>query len=596
MISRQSNYIPTGEFQWGRFSGKITGVNIPLPLLVTLLFFSIGLAILSLWLVWLLRKEYWSGREKIAAGQEKVKDASKRLDAILRISHKFVQAEDEKELVEWILRVTVDLLGARGASFVPVDERGRPITAYTHGELPIPVMKAWVEYLASPAVRQQCLTCENYGLLSNPCPLLKGPFSDVVGLYCLELRRGQTDYGVLNLYIPDASHLTDENRAFMQSLVDATALALEAIRLRRREMETIRQLQGMRHKPDIVSSLESVLESLLKTMDADTAIMFLLEEKGNLTRLARGKASEAEQQWFEGAANSVIASREPVLVREASIGEETTLAPRSLVCAPLTGPGQPSLGAILVSSRRPRAFHNRQLTLLQTVAGQAALLVQNSRQLSTLEYRLLMDERSRLAREIHDGLAQTLGFLKLQAAQLQNYAERSDWERVRRLAPSTYEVLSEAYQDVREALDGLRIQPGDEGLRGWLDQTVLEFEENTRLPIELTTSGPCPSLPPEVHAQLIRIVQEALSNIRKHAQASHVSIACGQNGGALVIEIYDNGCGFSPMDVPLGSRYGLRGMKERAELICADFRVSSQVGEGTTIRLTLPLQAEEVLQ
>jgi signal transduction histidine kinase len=96
--------------------------------------------------------------------------------------------------------------------------------------------------------------------------------------------------------------------------------------------------------------------------------------------------------------------------------------------------------------------------------------------------------------------------------------------------------------------------------------------------------------PNDIKAQLTRIVQEALTNIRKHAQACTVSISAFERESDVVIEVKDNGHGFAPEDVDMVSQYGLRGMRERAESIGADFQVISALGMGTTIRLQIPIR------
>ncbi len=91
-------------------------------------------------------------------------------------------------------------------------------------------------------------------------------------------------------------------------------------------------------------------------------------------------------------------------------------------------------------------------------------------------------------------------------------------------------------------------------------------------------------------AQLIRIVQEALTNIRKHAQSCTVTISAIEREGEVVIEIRDNGIGFSPEEAMPASQYGLRSMRERAESIDADFQIISAPGTGTTVRLQIPIR------
>lgn len=113
--------------------------------------------------------------------------------------------------------------------------------------------------------------------------------------------------------------------------------------------------------------------------------------------------------------------------------------------------------------------------------------------------------------------------------------------------------------------------------------------------VDLCDSQIAGALLPEVQVQLIRIVQEALNNVRKHAKARQVEIDCQRVGQDMVMEIRDDGGGFNVEDVPGPSQHGLRGMRERAELIGADFQVISQPEKGTTVRIRLPVQERERL-
>jgi two-component system nitrate/nitrite sensor histidine kinase NarX len=262
---------------------------------------------------------------------------------------------------------------------------------------------------------------------------------------------------------------------------------------------------------------------------------------------------------------------------------------KSLLASPLLSPERVVLGAILVGNRRRSGFQPRHLTLLQTIAGQVALVVQNASLMAELEYQTMLQERARLAREIHDGLAQTIGFLKLQAAQLRTQLDNGDAARLRQSADLFYATLSEAYQDARQAIDGLRVSPDECGLSGWLRQIADEFQDLSGLPVHLEESPVEARVSPEVQAQLIRIIQEALSNVRKHAHAGEVWLRLGQTNDDLVLEVTDDGDGFTPQDITNASRHGLRSMRERAELIGADFQVASLPQQGATVRVRLPV-------
>ncbi len=404
--------------------------------------------------------------ERLETAERQAALAKRRLEAVLQISRKFVQIADEQELVETALHAVVDLAGAVGAVFVPLDERGQPLAALSFNDAPYPIPDDWVEYLATPAVHERCQACEKGESLNATCPLLKGPFSGTRGLYCLPLRRGGLELGVFNLYLPQPAMLDGITQDFLRSLADETALALDGLRLHKHEQETLHQVQSM----------------------SRTAL--------------------------------------------------------------------------------------------------------NPEQAAELEYQTMMEERSRLAREIHDGLAQTLGFLKLQVVQMQGYLECNDPQRLRKTLAASYQAVAEAYQEARYAIDGLRINPAKEELSGWIQQIVDVFKENLgeqslSVTLEMETTGI--QLPSEVQAQLIRILQEALSNIRNHARAHNVWIQLCIIWPNLKLEIGDDGSGFCTEDVTAPSQHGLRGMRERSELIGADLQIITKPEQGTLVRIMLPL-------
>jgi two-component system nitrate/nitrite sensor histidine kinase NarX len=538
--------------------------------------------------------------QRAAAAEARAAEADKRLAAFFEFAHSFLEANDEREVVELVLRISVDSVGAQGASLVPVDERGQPMTAVNYGDLPTPVFSAWVEYLASPAVRQRCGTCQNHGAVTNTCPLLKGPFSETVAMYCLPLRRGDRELGVLNLYLPDGHRLTAENQAFLKAMVDETALVLESMRLQKREMAALSQLQAVRRKTDLQNLSDGFLENVRDTFKADIALLRV--EAHNLQQepimLTLGEIPVQGRAFIDSILQGVLASMEAVLLgdghRNGLAGDpETPQGFSSLLAVPLQPPEGAVLGAVLVGNRRPKNFTRRHLMLLRTLAGQLALIIQNENLMTELEYKAMMQERTRLAREIHDGLAQTLGFLKLQSAQMKNSLAQGDISRLQQSLDSSYQTLTEAYNDARQAIDSLRIHPAEEGMVAWLEQTLVEFQENHDFVVELSVEECGADLPPEVQAQLIRIVQEALNNVRKHARASRACVRCYINGRDLFLEVQDDGRGFTPEDVPSSSRYGLQGMRERAELIGGEFQVISCSQEGTTVRVRLPMVVGE---
>jgi signal transduction histidine kinase len=133
--------------------------------------------------------------------------------------------------------------------------------------------------------------------------------------------------------------------------------------------------------------------------------------------------------------------------------------------------------------------------------------------LQQLEYKAILDERSRLAREIHDGLAQTLAFLKLEAARMQTHVSNGELEAVIPMLQAFYQTLSDAYLEARYAIDNLRQVP-DELLADWLQAAASDFRQLTDIKVDVSNVRLCHVFSPNVKAQLMRIVQEALTNVR----------------------------------------------------------------------------------
>jgi signal transduction histidine kinase len=206
-----------------------------------------------------------------------------------------------------------------------------------------------------------------------------------------------------------------------------------------------------------------------------------------------------------------------------------------------------------------------------------------------IETRAILGERMRLAREIHDGLAQTLAFLKIEVGRAERMLEQDKSDSAARVLHDTARTLSDAYLDARQAIENLRRVP-DGNLAEWLKQVAEDFESvaGQNVDVELCLER---DLPSSIKVQMIRIVQEALTNVRKHAAATRVVLSARAMDGILVVEVRDNGRGFV-VDSPGGARFGLRGMRERAEAIGAELQVDSLPATGTTVRLSLSLPAE----
>ena len=516
--------------------------------------------------------------------------AQKRLDSVIYLNRQLVEVEDEKSLLDKALDVVTRLTGALASSFVPLDELGEPLTAIVHGSLPEPILIAWAEHLASNLVRQTCGKCQDlFADAGQVCPLLQGPFADAFSVYCLPLHSGARTYGLLNVYFGPHHQLNNDTRIFLEGLLSEMGNALQVVRLRGQELATLRQIQLARStRLEHSTTLGELLDNLIKLFEMDGA---WLQTRAGGEHFSEIETIRGISDWT---------GQEEALSFYAQVLREkrvlmTDQVENQLVGAPLILPDGQVIGAVLLFASHIHEIAAHQLNVLQTIATQAALVIESERARESLEFAIVLQERNRLAREIHDGLAQTLAYLKLQTAQMQRAMNQNDLVGLKDLLNQNYSALADAYLDARQSIDNLRLT-SKKGFSYWLEQAASDFEHLSRISVRQSFGPIQAEIPSEVQTQLIRIVQEVFNNIRKHSKAQQAWIVLKERDGDLVLEVGDDGQGFQPEDVPGVSQYGLRGMRERAELIGADFQIASRPGKGTVVYVRLPSKSWEMLQ
>jgi two-component system, NarL family, nitrate/nitrite sensor histidine kinase NarX len=552
-------------------------------------------------LAYYLRTKTRDGQQALNASRDQFVRSERRTHALLRLNHSMAEASagiiDERAFMESALEIIDELVNGLGCSFVPIDEWKQPLPAFTHGKLPNAILSAWAAQLASGMLRERCGNCKVLESTPGACPLHPAQLGDSLTVYCVPLE----STGVLHLYLPLGTSLDLETREFLDNLLVQVSLTYSAARLRQQEQVTLRQLH-MLHAPegDFSASLGVMLQGLVHALEVDFALVRVRsgsdERHQSALNIQCGDSSSLTVDQIEQMVTQALAGVQPGSLAEAKSETLPTWLALPLALpegfVPEGSIPNTSRGILLVCVNRPYDFHPRQRVILQAVASQVALLVENEHLIRSLEYKIVIQERARLAREIHDGLAQTLAFLKLQASQMQTYLAQGDLARLSRILKENYQVLAEAYLDTRQAIDDLRLTPQD-GLETWLEHVLGEFESSSGLEVERDIHLLSRKLAPEVQAQLVRIVQEALSNVRKHAHAHQVWVKLVERQGEIILEVCDDGQGFATEDVPVITRHGLRGMRERANMLGADFQIISQAFQGTTMRLVLPASVAE---
>jgi two-component system nitrate/nitrite sensor histidine kinase NarX len=237
-------------------------------------------------------------------------------------------------------------------------------------------------------------------------------------------------------------------------------------------------------------------------------------------------------------------------------------------------------------------FSTRERTYLATLAELASIAITNARLRETERQGAILAERDRIAREMHDSLAQVLGVTHLRLRALGSRSEVRDAPAVAAELADLADLSEEAYRDVRESILGLRESSLAD--RGFLESLEAYLEKYSRQSgvkamLETTLDGE-PALPPRSEVQIIRVIQEALTNVRKHAGASSAIVRITNGGELTTISIEDDGHGFDLTGTLLNrdSGFGLHTMRERMELVGGTLSIDSASGRGTRVIARVP--------
>ena len=363
------------------------------------------------------------------------------------------------------------------------------------------------------------------------------------------------------------------------------------LRARNAELEAAGASARALNRVSVAIAAESGLDHVLRAvvayarglLGADVAVLLLEGADGRLALRASDGPPDAVATTVADGPEAPEAEAILAVVRP------------DLAVARLAAPlqrGGATIGVLAVGSARVRGFGADEVETLASLASQAVIAIEHAR----LEARLLdlavVDERERIARELHDGIAQVLGYVNTKSQAVDAYLEAGRTEEARAQLAELGAAARAVYVDVREAILGLRgpIEPG-EGLGTALAAHARRVAEVSHVGLDLAIDpGVAPlRLDPVAEANLYRIAQEALTNVRKHAAASRVRLEATVAEGVLTVVVADDGRGLPPGGPGDRPGYGLRAMRERAARIGGTFEVGPAPGGGTEVRVALPL-------
>lgn len=348
--------------------------------------------------------------------------------------------------------------------------------------------------------------------------------------------------------------------------------------------------------------VDEALDAILSVTSAESAEVWLLDGDDLVLSRQRGGDPAAFRthtrlRLGEGMPGAAAERREPVATHELPLDPR---CPRAAIAAqgfttfcalPLVS-GETLIGSLGVASRTCSSFtSDEERRLLAGICEQLAVAIENARLHARVLDHAVLEERERLARELHDGLAQMLAYVNAQTLAIRTLVGDGRADAAARELAEMERSVRGAYADVRAAILGLRL--GSAGLLAGVREYVRHFEQLAATPVELHVDPAAESLrlPPASEIQLVRIVEEALRNVRRHAEARRAVVRIAIADGALRVEVADDGRGFAAdRHEPTGwPRFGLQTMRERAGAIGATFEVDTAPGAGTRVVVSAPL-------
>ncbi len=402
----------------------------------------------------------------------------------------------------------------------------------------------------------------------------------------LPLTRGEKNLGALQVLMNSTTPPSADRLGLLRTLAHAAAAVIETHRLREREQIAFREVdRAVRTDWNVRQLLERLLNQMIGVGEADGGAIFLWD----------AERDHIEAWVSTGIAVSDEVARAVIAGGESRIFNSVGILP-SAIAAPLIVGTRIVGAAVLTRPPGGKDFAARQIELLSTLTSSAALVVRNAQLYARSEDAVITEERTRIAREIHDGLAQDLSLMVLKVGIALKFLEQGDGNELKKELQDISDQLRRDAREVRRVIFALR-PPEIEalGFLPALQKFVREFGQSNELQTHLLMRGEVGPLSPKLETALFRLTQETLNNIRKHAGAQNAWIDLEfQAGQTVVLRVRDDGRGFeiekALQDARARGSVGVRQMRERAERAGGKFSLESAPGAGTHIRVELPMR------
>ena len=379
----------------------------------------------------------------------------------------------------------------------------------------------------------------------------------------------------------------------------------ETLRRRNRELSILNSIaEALNRSVDLDQALQAALSQAAELLDLKTGWVWLLSEESSVTYLAASQNLPPglinNPELMQGSCYCLDTYRAGDLDGAANVNVITCSRLKKLVdgtaglryhaSIPLYAHGK-SLGVLNLASTDWRELTPGDLRLLYTLGDLLSIAIERARLYArSVEYGAV-EERNRLAREIHDTLAQGLAGISLQLETAEALLEaQADLQRVRRTISQALALARDNLEEARRSVLDLRPAPLEgRDLPQALKELLSALPNPGHVKIDLNIVGEQRQLPARLETGLFRIAQEGLTNVLRHAQAKTAHLNLTYSTDRIQLNIEDDGEGFDPQDIPPG-RFGLVGLNERAHMLGGNLILESSPGGGTRVEVTIPLK------
>ncbi len=372
----------------------------------------------------------------------------------------------------------------------------------------------------------------------------------------------------------------------------------QALKLRNAALRAVYNVSlAVAGQADPDETLAAIVDHARHLLRVDAALL-ALEGPEDEVRLRASSASPGV--LIDGAGRQTVGARRAARVApNGGSGSDLSryLAPGYSIRLEMpVGHGEARVGSIGLATALPRRFSSADLETLSALATQVGLALEAARLRDELRALAVQGERERIAREMHDGMAQVLGYVNTKSQAVEELLAAGRVAEAGKQMAELAAVARSLYVDVREAI--LSLSPPvlpERGLAAALEEYAARFAESSKMAVRFkaTSDAGNLALAPEVGAEMFGVAREALTNIRKHAYARRVTIGLTVEAADVLLRIADDGIGFDAeragSEPEKWPHFGLAGMRERAEAVGGRIEWRSRPGAGSTVELRVPV-------